>query len=229
LREPVKRLQQVLGYQFTNIGHLETALTHRSAGSRNNERFEFFGDSLLGFIIADKLFHHFSDADEGQLTRLRASLVKKETLAEIARELSLGKYLKLGQGELRSGGQSRASILADAVEAIIAAIYLDGGYREARQFVERLYLKRLEKLTPTKGLKDPKTRLQEFLQSRKMSTPEYVLIDASGPQHAQQFRVSCRVAEQQVEVTGTGGSKRKAEQDAASRVLQQLQEKLEHA
>ena len=224
MREPVKRLQAALNYEFSDIKHLETAITHRSVGMKNNERSEFLGDSILGFVIADLLFHKFVSADEGHLSRLRASLVKKETLAAIARELSLGKYLHLGAGELRSGGQSRDSILADALEAIIAAIYLDSNYEKSRQFIVELYQDRLSSLSIATGQKDPKTRLQEELQSKQIDLPEYELIEVSGPQHKQRFVVSCQVKKLDLSANGTGESKRKAEQDAASKILEQYEQ-----
>ena len=223
MREPLNKLQSAINYSFTDPGLLETSLTHRSVSMRNNERSEFLGDSILGFVIAEQLFLKFTQADEGQLSRLRASLVKKETLAAISRELSIGKFLKLGQGELRSGGHHRDSILADAFEAIIAAIYLDGGYEKARHFILQIYRHRLETVTLEKGDKDPKTRLQELLQSRKIDLPEYLVLDASGPQHKQQFTVSCKIASQSRESIGRGESKRKAEQAAAEKMLEQYE------
>ena len=169
----MRRLQERLAYEFEDIGLLERALTHRSLGARNNERLEFLGDAILGFEVADRLYHQVDDADEGQLSRMRAHLVKRETLARIARELKLGAILRLGAGELRSGGQTRDSILADAVEAIIAAVYLDGGIDEARNLVRRLLGDRLADPTPETRRKDPKTRLQEYLQSSGKPLPSY--------------------------------------------------------
>jgi ribonuclease-3 len=224
LRDDLKRLQISLNFEFANPKLLDTALSHRSSGLNNNERSEFLGDSILGFVIADLLFHKFPEADEGQLSRLRASLVKKETLADIARQLSVGSYLKLGAGELRSGGHARDSILADALEAIIAAIYLDSDYQRARLFILELYEIRLQQLTLTKGRKDPKTRLQEWLQSEKMELPVYEVIKSSGPQHKQQFVVSCTITSMKVTTTGKGQSKRKAEQDAAEKMLEQYEQ-----
>lgn len=220
MREPLKRLEDNLDYEFSNIQLLETATTHRSVGMRNNERLEFLGDSVLGFVIADQLFHQFPEADEGQLSRLRASLVKKETLAKIGRELSVGKFLRLGQGELKSGGHSRDSILADAVEAIIAAIYLDAGYDKARQFILNLYATLLRQVSLQKGQKDPKTQLQELLQSKKMELPVYKVVESTGPQHKQQFVISCSVKGLDIFASGKGESKRKAEQDAAQKILE---------
>ncbi|MEJ2214750.1 MAG: ribonuclease III [Gammaproteobacteria bacterium] len=221
MREPLSQLQQKIQYTFSNIAFLETAVTHRSAGMKNNERSEFLGDSILGFVIADHLFQQFPSADEGQLSRLRASLVKKETLAQIGKSLTIGNYLKLGQGELRSGGHTRDSILADAVEAIIAAIYLDAGYQKARDFIFELFRERLEQVTLEKGRKDPKTRLQEYLQSHQIDIPVYEIVEASGPQHRQQFKVSCAIKNQKLLTVGSGTSRRKAEQDAAAKMLEQ--------
>lgn len=224
MREPLKKLQAKLGYTFANTGLLEVALTHRSIGSRNNERYEFLGDSILGFIIADHLYHQFNSADEGQLSRLRASLVKKEALAAIARELDIGSFLKLGQGELKSGGQARDSILADSVEAVIAAIYLDSDYQTVRNFVSTLYAERLENMSLNISTKDPKTRLQEILQSDKIDLPLYQVVDASGPQHKQLFLVNCSVKSLSLSSVGKGSSKRKAEQDAAQKILEQYEQ-----
>ena len=167
--EPLHQLYRELGYQFSEESLLKQALTHRSAANLNNERLEFLGDAILGFIVADELYRTFPDANEGQLSRLRARLVKKETLAAIARKLDLGNYLNLGAGELRTGGHARDSILADSLEALFAAVYLDSGYQSARDIVLNLYQKRIEELSPEAQGKDPKTRLQEYLQARKKS------------------------------------------------------------
>lgn len=218
----MKRLQQRLDYQFSDLELLERALTHRSLGARNNERLEFLGDAILGFEVADGLYAHVGDADEGQLSRMRAHLVKRETLASIARELQLGDLLRLGPGELRSGGQTRDSILADAVEAIIAAVYLDGGVDEARALVRRLLGERLADPQPEAQRKDSKTQLQEHLQSIGKPLPRYEVIDVSGDQHEQTFRVLC-AAGVGADTQGEGSSRRKAEQAAARAMLQQLQ------
>jgi ribonuclease-3 len=205
------------------LGLAETALTHRSAGSSNNERLEFLGDAILGFVIADYLYANFPDADEGELSRLRAGLVKGDSLAQIAKQLDLGKYLNLGAGELRSGGHSRGSILADAVEALFAAVYLDGGYLEARRVILELFEDKLSRLSKKSQQKDPKTRLQELLQSRKNPLPTYTIISITGEQHEQCFTVTCRVDELNIITEGTGSSRRKAEQDAASRFLRRIE------
>ena len=173
-------------------------------------------------MIADELYAHFREANEGQLSRMRAGLVKGDSLAALARDLELGSYLKLGPGELRSGGQSRGSILADALEALFAAIYLDGGYEEAHRVILGLFQARLSTLSPETHHKDPKTRLQEYLQGRGLDLPCYDIVDVSGEQHDQCFRVKCAVIGLALESEGTGGSRRKAEQDAAGRVLAQI-------
>ncbi len=219
----MKRLQRRLGYTFTDTALLERALSHRSVGARNNERLEFLGDAILGFEVADNLYHRVDDADEGQLSRMRAHLVKRETLAAIARELELGDMLRLGAGELRSGGQTRDSILADAVEAIIAAVYLDGGMEQARGLVRRLLGPRLTAPASETRRKDPKTRLQEHLQSIGRPLPRYDVVEIRGDQHDQTFRVVCSTG--LVEDTeGEGGSRRRAEQAAARRMLERLEE-----
>jgi ribonuclease III len=217
----VKRLQQRLGYSFRDTALLERAISHRSVGANNNERLEFLGDAILGFQVAALLFQRVTDADEGQLSRMRAHLVKRETLAAVARELELGDVLRLGQGELRSGGQSRDSILADAVEAIIAAIYLDGGLDAARALVERLLGDRLSEPTPMLRRKDPKTRLQEFLQSSGLALPLYDVLQVTGEPHDQTFRVRC-TTDPGGATEGVGSSRRKAEQAAARAMLARI-------
>jgi ribonuclease-3 len=215
-------LASALDYHFSDDGLLDQALTHRSAGAPNNERLEFLGDAVLGYFVAEVLYARFPLCDEGQLSRLRALLVKKESLAAVARCLNLGDYLTLGAGELRSGGHARDSILADAVEAIIAAVYLDGGVDQAKQMVHKLFDPLVAAINPSDALKDPKTRLQEFLQARQLALPEYVIVDVSGSQHAQSFRVSCSVAAMSKQVIASGGSRRKAEQKAAEKMLRLL-------
>jgi len=217
-----ERLQDALDYRFSDISLLRLALTHRSKGSANNERLEFLGDAILGFVAADLLYTRFDAAPEGQLSRFRASLVKKETLAELAREFSLGDYLLLGSGELKSGGFQRDSILADAMEAIIGAIYLDGGLDHARRLIEGCLAPRLAGLSAESELKDPKTRLQEFLQARHAPLPVYVVRKTSGNEHNQCFEVSCEVQGLAEPVCGKGSSRRKAEQAAAEQALLQL-------
>ena len=219
----MRQLQQRIGYQFLQPDLLERALSHRSVGAKNNERLEFLGDAILGFEVADHLYHQVRDADEGQLSRMRAHLVKRETLAQVAREYDLGDILRLGPGELRSGGQTRDSILADAVEALIAAVYLDGGMEPARALVRRLLGDRLTRLTPETRRKDPKTRLQEHLQSMGRPLPRYEVVDVTGDQHDQRFRVTCSTGLVD-DTQGEGSSRRKAEQSAARHMLARLEE-----
>ncbi len=215
-------LARSLGYRFEDTGLLEAAVTHRSAGSRNNERLEFLGDAVLGHVVAEWLYSAFPAASEGQLSRLRATLVKRETLADIARDLALGDYLHLGSGELKSGGFRRDSILADALEAILGGILLDGGFATCRDCILRLFGERFKSLSPVDELKDPKTRLQEYLQSRKLALPVYAMKQVSGKAHRQRFVVECRIDALDTAVTGDGGSRRKAEQAAADNMLEQL-------
>jgi ribonuclease-3 len=211
-----------LGYRFNDTHLIAQALTHRSAGGHNNERLEYLGDAILGFLVAEALYQYFPDASEGQLSRLRSSLVKRDTLAKIAREFDLGSYLNLGPGELRSGGHKRASILADGLEAVFAAIYLDGGNTAVREVILRIFTSHIQALSLEDHQKDPKTRLQELLQAQKLGLPCYQVTDVSGDPHQQTFHVRCTVAELQQEVQGTGSSRRKAEQDAAARLLHTL-------
>jgi ribonuclease-3 len=222
LKADINKFCRDLGYAFNQQALIEQALTHRSAGGKNNERLEYLGDAILGFVIADALYHHFTEASEGQLSRLRSALVKRDTLAKVAREFALGDYLMLGQGELRSGGQSRDSILADSFEAVLAAIYLDGGYQATRSVILRVFLPRLEALNPDSQQKDSKTQLQEFLQAKKVSLPSYTILDVSGDPHAQHFKVECAVLDLQKKSLGEGESRRKAEQDAACKMLLNL-------
>jgi ribonuclease-3 len=223
LRPTTDILCRALGYQFTDQDLLEQALTHRSAGGLNNERLEFLGDSILGFVIANELYARFPQASEGQLSRLRASLVKRDTLAKLARQFALGDYLNLGPGELRSGGQARASILADALEAILAAIYLDSDYAATREVILALFEARLQGLDLKAQQKDPKTRLQELLQARKMALPDYEIIETSGTPHDQVFVVRCVIEQLGLEKQGRGSSRRRAEQEVASQMLQELE------
>ena len=218
----LKKLYKILGYQFQQPAHVKTALTHRSAGNPNNERLEFLGDALLSIIIGEFLFQRFPKAKEGQLTRLRASLVKGETLAEIGLELELGQYLRLGMGELRSGGWRRNSTLADALEAIIGAIYLDSDIEVVRKIVLSWYKTRLDAIQPGVSQKDPKTRLQEFLQGRKKPLPVYTVTNIKGEAHNQEFTVSCGIEGISDPVVGKGTSRRKAEQAAAELALEKL-------
>lgn len=218
----LRTLQKRLTYDFVNPDLLELALTHRSYKGANNERLEFLGDSILNFIIAESLYLRFPSAKEGQLSRLRALLVKGVTLAEIAKEFGLGEYLKLGAGELKSGGHRRDSILADAVEAIIGAIYLDSNHERCQEIVLLWYESRLDNLSLEDTDKDPKTRLQEYLQSMKKALPKYDVTNVSGEAHDQTFSVSCLIEELGTRTSGVGGSRRSAEQKAAKEALKIL-------
>jgi ribonuclease-3 len=211
-----------LDYQFTDDALLVEALSHRSCGAVNYERLEYLGDGFLNFTIAAEVFHYYPQEDEGALSRLRASLVRQSTLAAIARELKLGDYLNLGIGELRSGGFKRDSILSDVVESIIGAVFLDAGYERARQLVLRLYGDRIEKLPPAADLKDPKTRLQEWLQAQGLDRPEYTVVDTTGKSHDMRFTVTCELVSPALSVTSTATSRRKAEQTAAARMLEKI-------
>lgn len=222
MNPPLSDLQKKLKYDFNDASLLELALTHRSKGSTNNERLEFLGDAILGFVVADILYHHFDTAPEGHLSRFRAALVKKETLADLARDFSLGDFLSLGSGELKSGGRRRDSILADAMEAILGAMYLDGGLLVARQLIENSLKSRLNRLSSELELKDPKTLLQEFLQGRQQPLPDYKVVATYGDEHEQQFEVQCLVKCLDVPVKGAGTSRRRAEQDAAQKALDLL-------
>ena len=208
-------------YCFKDEALLLNALTHRSVGQHNNERLEFLGDAILGMVIADELFHRFPECAEGEMSRLRASLVKGATLSELARDLSLGDYLKLGPGELKSGGFRRDSILADAFEAILAAVYLDSDLETCRDLILRQLATRLDKASPETIGKDPKTQLQEYMQARHLPLPSYDVIDVTGKAHAQTFTVECKIEDGDI-VTAVGSSRRKAEQAAASQLLEQL-------
>ena len=216
-------LSRSLGYRFQDAALLQEAVTHRSAGSRNNERLEFLGDAVLGYVIAEALFAQFPEASEGQLSRLRASLVKRETLAAIARDLGLGDYLSLGSGELKSGGFRRDSILADALEAIFGAIVQDAGFATCRTTILGLFAERLGGLSAADGRKDPKTRLQEHLQSRKLELPVYSVQEITGKAHNQLFIIECRVEDLERSSQGRGSNRRRAEQAAAQAMLAQLE------
>lgn len=214
-------LMRQLDYKFNSSELLQAALTHRSVRGQNNERLEFLGDSLLNFIIAEKLYHQHRAAKEGDLSRLRANLVKGETLAEIALELKLGDFLRLGPGELKSGGFSRKSILADAFEAIIGAIYLDSDFHTCRKKVLGWFESRINGINPALE-KDPKTRLQEYLQSKHLPLPQYEILSIEGEAHAQVFHIECRVPGLAFVTSSVGSTRRKAEQLAAEKYLQLL-------
>jgi len=216
---PNSVLEKRIGYQFVDPEWLTLALTHRSLGGKNNERLEFLGDSILGVVIAEYLFARFPDAREGQMSRLRARLVKGVTLAELGREFDLGHYLRLGSGEMKSGGYRRDSILADAVEAIIGAIFQDGGINICKERILDWYGTRLEQLGLQDTEKDPKTRLQEYLQSRQEALPVYEVISIKGEAHKQQFCVVCDLGDLQEKTMATGSSRRMAEQNSAQLAL----------
>lgn len=218
----LEQLSLRLGYSFQAIGLLQLALTHRSAGSPNNERLEFLGDAVLGSVIAKALFDRFPQAKEGQLSRIRASLVRRETLAEIARELKLGDYLILGQGELKSGGHHRDSILADCVEGIIGAIQEDSDFSVAKTFILSLFTSRLEQADLGFAEKDAKTQLQEWLQSQQLALPLYSVLETTGDAHNRYFVVQCQIESHHVQIEGAGPSRRIAEQIAARDVLTHL-------
>ncbi|MFA4970599.1 MAG: ribonuclease III [Sulfuritalea sp.] len=217
-----QRLEAALGHGFGRPELLRQALTHRSFGSPHNERLEFLGDSVLNCAIAGYLYQRFADLKEGELSRLRASLVRQEALADIARGLALGDLLRLGEGELKSGGSRRPSILADALEAIFGAIYVDAGFDAARSVVERLYEPAMSRIDPADPGKDPKTALQEVLQGRHLPLPRYAMLAAHGEAHAQQFEVECVIEELGIRSTGTGASRRIAEQQAAQRAIAEI-------
>ncbi|QIB51115.1 ribonuclease III [Pseudomonas sp. OIL-1] len=213
------RLERKIGYSFKDPDLLVLALTHRSLGGRNNERLEFLGDSILNFVAAEALFERFPQAREGQLSRLRARLVKGVTLAELAKGFELGEFLRLGSGELKSGGFRRESILADTTEAIIGAIYLDSGMEKARERTLFWLTEHIASLTLVDNNKDPKTRLQEYLQSRQCELPRYEVIESSGEAHCRTFKVECQVAPLDKPTFGAGSSRRCAEQEAAEKAL----------
>ena len=208
-----------LQVKFQDPALLQQALTHRSADPKNNERLEFLGDAILSLVVAEALYMRFPQVKEGKLSRLRASLVRGETLAELGRELNLGEVLALGQGELKSGGFRRESILADAVEALFGAVYLDSGFEAAKQLILRLYDERLRGIDVTEAVKDPKTRLQELLQSRKLPLPIYSVKELKSDQQQPIFEASCQVSLLDKLVIAQGSSHRKAEKRAAERAL----------
>jgi ribonuclease III len=222
LKTPAEWLRDALGYDCRDAALLEAALTHRSAGGPNNERLEFLGDAVLNCVVAMLVFREFAAADEGDLSRFRASLVSGEALAVIAAEIELGDQLRLGSGELKSGGFRRKSILADTLEALFGAIYLDGGFDAAARVIERLFGARLDRLPSAADLKDPKTRLQEALQARGLPLPVYVVESVSGEAHNQMFRVVCSVDVLGLRTEGSGASRRRAEQVAAQLLLTAL-------
>jgi len=215
-------LEQRLGHRFANPSLLAQALTHPSWGSPHNERLEFLGDGVLGCVITEELLQRFPRLDEGELSRLRAALVRRATLAQLARDLGLGAHLRLGEGEAADGGAERASNLADALEAVFGAVFLDAGYAAARAAVLHLYGDSMEALVHTPPPKDAKTRLQEYLQSRRQPLPEYRVLSTRGAAHRRTFEVECRIAPLGLRAVGTGSSRRAAEQHAAAALLKQV-------
>lgn len=211
-----------LGHQFSDPSLLRTALTHRSFGTPNNERLEFLGDGILDFVIADLLYRRFQELPEGDLSRLRANLVKQDTLHRLALTVDIGQHLRLGEGELKSGGAQRPSILADALEAVFGAIYLDAGFAAAQQAIAGLYGPSIDELKPGHFQKDAKTRLQEWLQGRKKSLPRYQLVATAGAAHEQSFSVACEIESPALRTLGEGNSRRIAEQAAAEKALKEL-------
>jgi ribonuclease-3 len=215
-----------LGYSFNQPALLYQALTHRSHSIPHNERLEFLGDAVLNCAVAGLIFRHFPDLSEGNLSRVRANLVNQQALAELAQTLGLGKLIRFGEGELKSGGERRPSILADALEAVLGAIYLDGGFAAAEKAVIVLFTPLLQELELQALGKDPKTLLQENLQSRKLALPQYTVVAITGEAHRQQFAVECLIPRLDIRTTGTGASRRSAEQDAAKQACEQLVHKL---
>jgi ribonuclease-3 len=219
-------LQTRLGYTFQDAALLQQALTHRSHSSLHNERLEFLGDSILNCVVASVLYERFNTLDEGDLSRLRANLVKQQSLYEIAQKLELSQFLRLGEGELKSGGFRRPSILADTLEAILGAIFLDAGFNAARDVIRAFYIPILETVDPRTLGKDAKTLLQEFLQSKKISLPTYNVVATHGAAHSQEFEVECLVPKLGIQVFGRGGSRRAGEQAAARLALEAAEQAL---
>jgi ribonuclease-3 len=217
-------LEKTLHYRFKNAELFQQALTHRSATNYNNERLEFLGDAVLDFVVSEAVYNARPDAPEGDLSKLRASLVRDESLAELAADLGLGEHLILGSGEKKSGGHRRESILADALEAIFGAVYLDRGFAAAKQVIDGVFEQRYISLPDAEELRDPKTRLQEWLQSRKMALPEYELVDVSGKEHKRKFKVTCTIVETSAVTSGESTTRRKAEQKAARKMIELVNE-----
>jgi ribonuclease III len=215
-------LQPLIGYTFSAPSLLQLAITHRSFSGNNNERLEFLGDGVLNFIVAHQLYHRFAKLPEGDLSRLRAQLVKESSLCEIALTLNLGDYLKLGEGELKSAGWRRPSILADALEAIVGAVYLDGGFVAAETVVLKLFAEKLSTIDPKSIDKDAKSQLQEYLQSKKIELPDYVVVSIEGEAHAQSFKVECVINKLNIKTLGEGTSRRNAEQQAAQLAMEKI-------
>ena len=223
----IEQLEKILNYQFSDNSLLELALTHRSFQGKNNERLEFLGDSILNFIIAELLFQKFTLLPEGDLSRLRSQLVKSATLSEIGILLYLGDYLILGEGELKSSGWRRPSILADSVEAIIGAIFIDGGITAANDLISGWFKDRIDAINPDNIQKDSKSVLQELLQAKKISLPDYNIVSIEGEAHCQHFRVSCSIPKLGLSIEGEGSSRKIAEQSAAEEILKKLKNNAE--
>ena len=217
-------LQSRLGYRFKDIAYLESALTHRSVGPSHNERLEFLGDSIVNFVVAESLFRRYAEAREGKLTRMRAALVRGQSLGQLARRLQLGESIRLGSGERKSGGRRRESIPADAMEAVIGAIFLDGGMSSCQDCINHWIETELAAVNPNQVEKDPKTTLQEWLQREKRNLPIYKVSEVLGPGHQQTFRVQVQVQGLEIFPIGTGCSRREAEQAAAADALDQLEQ-----
>ena len=220
--QAISILEERLGYTFKNIKLLEQALTHRSAAKEHYERLEFLGDSVLGMVVSRELYNRFESATEGELTRLRSQIVKGESLARLSRALGLGEYIIFGPGELKSGSRRRASILADVLESIIGAIFIDADMQAVQEVILRLFAEPFAASDPQKILKDPKTRLQEYLQARSIDLPEYEVMEITGPAHKQHFAIECRIKSLGLEVRGEGSSRKNAEQDAAEKMYQRV-------
>ena len=216
-------LERALGHRFANPRLLEQALTHRSHSTPHNERLEFLGDSILNFVVAADLFARFASLEEGRLTRMRASLVREESLHRAALEIGLGEHLRLGKGALKSGDFRRASVLADALEAVFGAVFLDAGFGSARDMIVRVLTPALAVLDPKAVSKDPKTRLQEWLQGHKFALPQYAVVATHGAGHNQLFEVECVIGELDIRTVGTGASRRTAEQEAARQAFARVQ------
>ena len=225
----IDQLQQRLGHTFRNAALLQQALTHRSHSSLHNERLEFLGDSVLNCVVASLLFEKYNKIDEGDLSRLRANLVKQQSLYEIAQRLELSQCLRLGEGELKSGGFRRPSILADTLEALFGAIFLDAGFDTARDVIRAMYVPILQSVDPKTLGKDAKTLLQEYLQGKKIALPQYNVVATHGAAHNQEFEVECLVPKLDIQVFGTGGSRRAGEQAAAKLALEAVQAALAKA
>lgn len=216
------RLQELIGYRFVNAGFLREALTHRSYGQPHNERLEFLGDSILNCVVSGELYSRFPELKEGELSRLRAHHVRQESLYRIAQKLELGSFLLLGEGELKSGGYSRPSMLADAFEALIGAVYLDGGFVVTQSVLRALFEAPLRESDPDSFGKDPKTMLQEYLQGRRLGLPRYAVVATRGAAHDQEFEVECLIDSLSVRTLGSGASRRVAEQQAAQRAFEKI-------